>query len=56
MKSERALRLIESGGLPFMGGVCLDCYNQQWHIGWNTTITARYNDGNKFVTQVTETI
>ena len=55
MKSERALRLIESGKVPFRGGVCLDCYNQAYHIGVHITITARYDDGNKFVTQVCET-
>jgi hypothetical protein len=50
----RVKSLIESG-VPFVGGVCLDCYNQQWHIGIHITITARYDDGNKFVTQVIET-
>lgn len=57
MKSERALRLIESGKVPFRGGggVCLDCYNQAYHIGIHITITAGYNDGNKLITQVFET-
>lgn len=54
MKSERALRLIESGNVPFRG-VCLDCYNQAYHIGIHITITARYDDGNKLITQVFET-
>ena len=47
--------LIDSGRIPFKGGVCLDCYNQQVHEGWHITITARYDDSNKFVTQVYET-
>lgn len=50
----RVKYLIDKG-VPFRGGVCLDCYNQQWHYGWHITITARYDDGNKFVTQVCET-
>lgn len=55
MKSERALRLIESGKVPFRSGVCLDSYNQAYHIGVHITITSRYDDGNKLITQAVET-
>lgn len=48
-------KLLDSGRVPFKGGVCLDCYNQQYHTKVHITITARYDDGNKFVTQVYET-
>ena len=54
-KNKRLTKLIESGKIPFLGGVNLDCYNQQVHVGWHSTITARYDDGNKFVLQVVET-
>lgn len=50
----RVKSLIDNG-MPFRGGICMDCYNQQWHYGWHITITARYDDGNKFVTQAVET-
>lgn len=50
----RLQSLIDSGKVPFRGGVCLDCYNQQYHEGWHITITARYDDGNKYITQVVE--
>ena len=45
--------LLDSGRVPFKGGLCLDCYNQQWHR-IHITVTARYDDGNKFVTQACE--
>ena len=54
--NKRLMQLIDSGKVPFMGGVNLDCYNQQAHVGWHITITARYDDGNKFITQVYETL
>lgn len=53
--NKRLTSLIDYGEIPFSGGVCLDCYNAQWHVGWHITVTARYDDGNKFVTQVYET-
>lgn len=53
-RNKRLAMLLDSGSVPFRGGVCLDCYNQQWHYGLHITITARYDDGNKFVTQCVE--
>ena len=55
-QNKRFDMLLASGKIPFRGGLCLDCYNQQVHDGWHITITARYDDGNKLVTQVYETI
>lgn len=55
MRQNKRIRLLIDSGVPFRGGLCLDCYNRQWHDGWHITITARYDDGNKFVTQAVET-
>lgn len=53
--NKRLEMLLDSGRVPFRGGVCLDCYNQQYHTKVHITITARYDDGNKFITQAYET-
>ena len=50
MNNIRLKRLIESGNIPPHKGVyCLDCYNQKVLEEIHITITARYDDGNKFI-------
>ena len=53
--NKRIRMLLDGGRVPFRGGICLDGFNQQWHDGVHITITARYDDGNKWVTQCGET-
>jgi len=43
-------KLIESGKLTRRGGQCIDLYNMAVLDGIHITITARYDDGNKWVT------
>lgn len=40
------MRRLIDGGLPFMGGVWLDTYNQAYSIGYCGTITTRINEDN----------
>lgn len=50
MSNIRLERLIKSGKVALREGQCLDCYNQQVHQDVHIAITARYDDGNKWVT------
>ena len=52
MSNIRLEKLIRSGKIALRGGQCLDCYNQQVHDGIHIAITARYDDGNKWVTVI----
>lgn len=49
-RNKRLIQLIRSGKVAIKDGQCLDCYNQQVHDSVHITITARYDDGNKWVT------
>lgn len=51
----RLQSLIDSGKVPFRGGVCLDCYNQQVFDKVFVTITTRIDNCNHYwITQVIE--
>lgn len=52
MSNIRLEKLIKSGKVRPIAGQCLDCYNQQVWDDIHITITARYDDGNKWVTVV----
>lgn len=53
--NKRHIEILLGMDVPFRGGICLDFYNRQWHDDAFVTVTARYDDGNKFVTSVCET-
>lgn len=55
MREIKRLRQLIDKRVPYRKGLCLDCYNLQWHKKVHITITARYDDSNKFVTQAKET-
>ena len=46
----RMKKMLQSGIVPIRGGYCIDLYNMQVHKDVHITITARYDDGNKWVT------
>lgn len=50
--NKRLKKIIESGKLSLRGGQCIDCYNQKILDDIHITITARYDDGNKWVTVI----
>lgn len=54
MREIKRLVMLIDKRPPSRKGVCLDCYNQKWNKRVHITITARYDDSNKFVTQAYE--